>query len=96
MYFVVADTNSGEYEAVDNTQNLQAVQGAGVQAAQTVAKLGANVVITGHCGPKAFQVLNNAGIKVYTGAEGTVQWALDEWKAGKYREADEADVESHW
>ncbi len=94
--FILVDTDTGDFLVVDNTQNLNAGQGAGIQAAQSVAKLKAEAVLTGHCGPKAFRVLNEAGIKIYVGAEGTVQAAVDKLKAGEYTAAGNPDVEGHW
>jgi predicted Fe-Mo cluster-binding NifX family protein len=81
---------------VDNTQNLNAAQGAGVQAAQKVAELHVDAVITGHCGPKAFRVLDAAGIKVYLGVDGTVKDAVEMFKTGKFLEAKSPDVKGHW
>ena len=95
-YFVVVDTESGEELALDNTQNVDAMQGAGVQAAQRVAGLEPAYVITGHCGPKAFAVLRAAGIPVILGAEGTVRVAVERLKRGELEPAGEADVEGHW
>ena len=40
-YFALVDTDTGECSFHDNTQNLNAPQGAGIQAAQAVANLGA-------------------------------------------------------
>ena len=95
-YFVVVDTETGQFSCVDNAQNLNAAQGAGVQAAQSVANLQAGAIVTGHCGPKAFSVLNAAGIAVYLGADGTVGEAVEKFKAGEYQKANNPDVESHW
>ena len=95
-YFIIADTESGGFEAVDNAQNLNAPQGAGIQAAQNVSAKGAEVLITGHCGPNAFRTLSAAGIKVVVGAEGTVSEALEKFKAGELKESEGADVEGHW
>jgi len=96
-YFVVYDTVSKETEAVENIQNLNAVQGAGIQAATTVAKTGAEAVISGHCGPKAFRVLQAAGIKVYlSGGALTGTEALRRFEAGDLKPIDTADVEGHW
>jgi predicted Fe-Mo cluster-binding NifX family protein len=94
--FLVYDLETDACEVVDNLQNLQAAQGAGVQAASTVARLGAAAVVTGHCGPKAFRVLSSAGIKVYTCAAPTVGAALALYREGKLLEAQAADVEGHW
>jgi predicted Fe-Mo cluster-binding NifX family protein len=95
-FFIVMDTESENVEVADNAQNLNAAQGAGIQAGQNVAALGVQAVITGHVGPKAFSVLNSAGIKIYTGATGTVKEALEKLKAGELSSADDADVEGHW
>ena len=95
-FFILADTETGAFEAHDNAQNLNAAQGAGIQAAETVSRLGAEVVITGHCGPKAFRTLHAAGIKVVVGAESTVAEALEQFKSGALVPMDAADVEGHW
>ena len=95
-WLIVADTETGEYRAVSNEQNLNAVQGAGIQAAENAGRQGVEAVITGHCGPKAFRTLNAAGIKVFTGARGTVAEALESFKSGSLKESDDADVEGHW
>ena len=95
-YFVIVDSDTGEHEAHDNAQNLNAPQGAGIQAAQTVARLGAEVVLTGHVGPKAFATLTAANIAIFTGAVGTVREAVDQYRDGKLQSADAADVPGHW
>ena len=95
-YFLVVDTESEECEAVDNVQNLNAAQGAGIQAAETVVRYGVDAVLTGHCGQKAFRVLSAAGVKMYVRAAGTVKEAVERFKAGELAEAAAADVEGHW
>ncbi|BAF58763.1 MAG: NifB/NifX family molybdenum-iron cluster-binding protein [Pelotomaculum sp.] len=95
-WFVVADTEEGNWEAVSNEQNLSSAQGAGIQSAETVCRCGAEAVITGHVGPKAFKVLNAAGIKVYCCTGGTVAEALEKFKKGELKETLEANVEGHW
>jgi predicted Fe-Mo cluster-binding NifX family protein len=95
-YFIIVDTETGEFSALDNEQNLNAAQGAGVQAAQHVAGQGIEAVITGHCGPRAFQVLTAGGIKVFNGLDGTVAEAVEQFKAGKLTQAEGADVGGHW
>jgi predicted Fe-Mo cluster-binding NifX family protein len=94
--FIVYDTEHEEFQAVDNAQNFNLPQGAGIQAAETVFRLGAECLITGHCGPKAFKVLQAAGIRIFTGAQGTVAQTLEQFKAGRLRAAEAADVEGHW
>ena len=95
-YFLVVDTETGEVAAHDNAQNLNAMQGAGIQAAQNVSDLGVEAVITGNVGPKAFTTLQAANIKIYVGATGTVEEALEQFKAGQLQSADAANVEGRW
>ena len=94
--FIIVDTESGESAFCDNVQNLNAAQGAGIQAAQNVARHDVDCVITGHCGPKAFRTLSAAGIKVIVGVKGTVAEAVEMFKAGELSPAKTADVEGHW
>lgn len=63
-FFILADTETGKAVAHDNAQNLHAAQGAGIQSAETVARLGAAAVITGSVGPKAYRALREAGIQI--------------------------------
>jgi len=95
-YIAVYDTETEEYMFKSNKQNLNAAQGAGIQAAQNIIETGAEVLITGHCGPKAFHVLHYGKIKVFTGASDTVKHAIEDYRTGKLKEADSADVEGHW
>jgi predicted Fe-Mo cluster-binding NifX family protein len=95
-HFVLVNTETGEASSHDNAQNLNAPQGAGIQAAQAVARLGAEAVLTGHVGPKAFTTLQAANIVVYTGVSGTVKEAIEHFKSGRLTPAAKADVEGHW
>lgn len=95
-YFIIFNTKAPDASAIENTQNLNAAQGAGIQSAQNVAAAGAECLITGHCGPKAFKVLQAAGIKVYLADAATVKEAMRLFTIGKLKESDSADVEGHW
>ena len=95
-YFIIFDTDADKFTVKNNSQNLNAAQGAGIQAAQNVIDTGVKAVITGHCGPKAFQVLSAGNIKIATGAKGTVQDAINDFKNDKLEIADSADVQGHW
>ena len=94
--FLVYDLDAETFEVVDNQQSLNAAQGAGIQSAETVARLGVKVLVTGHCGPKAFRVLLAAGIKIFNTDAPTVTEALDRYRSGRLTEATAADVEGHW
>jgi len=82
QYLLIVDTESMEFEAVENPA-MSAPGGAGIQAAQAVAETGAEAVITGDCGPNAFQVLSSAGIPVFVGASGRVRDVVEAYKEGK-------------
>ena len=94
--FLVYDLDNEKFEIIDNQQNLNAVQGAGIQSAETVVRSGAKILLSGHCGPKAFRVLAAAGIKVYSSDALTVAAALEKFKAGELKESAGADVQGHW
>jgi len=95
-WFVVIETETGNFEATDNRKNFDAAQGAGIQAGRNAAELGVEAVVTGNVGPKAFATLKAAGIDVYIGAEGTVWETLDKFMAGTLEQAETANVEPHW
>jgi predicted Fe-Mo cluster-binding NifX family protein len=94
--FLICDLQSDSYEVIDNQQNQNSAQGAGIQAAETIIRRGAKVLVTGHCGPKAFRVLQAAGIKVYHSDDSTVALALEKFKNSELRELSAANVEGHW
>ena len=94
--FLLYDLESAAFDIISNQQNLNAAQGAGIQAAQTIAKAGAQALITGHCGPKAFRVLEAASIKVFNTDAPTVAEALARYRSGELTEAQSANVEGHW
>lgn len=95
-YFVVVDTETNETSAVDNNMNLNAAQGAGIQAGKKVIDLGAQAVITGHVGPKAFATLQAGGINIFTGAAGTIADAIDQFRNDNLNLVKSATVEGHW
>ena len=94
--FLVYDTGSKESLYIDNKQNLEAAQGAGIQSAKTVIDAGADAVITGNVGPKAFTTLNAAGVKIYLSKDGTVGTVLDRFDKGELELTSAANVEGHW
>lgn len=94
--FLVLNLENGEFEIIDNQQNLNAAQGAGIQSAETVVRSGAKALVSGHCGPNAFRVLSSAGVKIFNSDAATVAEALEQFKQGKLKEAGGADVQGHW
>lgn len=94
-YFLVIDTDTPAISAIQNSVNLNAPQGAGIQAGKTIAELGVRSLITGHVGPKAFATLQAGNVEVYTGATGTVADAVEQFKKNELKHALAADVEGH-
>jgi predicted Fe-Mo cluster-binding NifX family protein len=95
-YILIVDTDTLEFEVMDNKENVNAFKGAGIQTASMVNDKGAKVLLTGYCGPKAFQVLNAAKINVADNVEGTVRDAVKTFIEGKLSFADKANAEGQW
>ena len=94
-YFTIVDPETLQFEAIQNTAS-GATGGAGIQAAQTIASRGVEVLITGNVGPNAFQALSAAGIKIVTGAFGTVREIVEKYKRGELRETGAPTVGGHF
>jgi predicted DNA-binding protein (UPF0251 family)/predicted Fe-Mo cluster-binding NifX family protein len=87
--FVVVDLETMKTEYIDNGSSQVMAQGAGIQAAETVARAGVNALLAGFVGPKAFQALSAAGIQVGQGLENmTVRQALEKFTSGQVTMAD--------
>lgn len=87
--FVVVDPETMESTYLDNGSSQAMSHGAGIQAAEVVARAGAKVVLTGFVGPKAFQALQAAGVKVGQKLDGlTVRQAVERFKQGQVEMAD--------
>jgi len=95
QYFLIVDTDTMDFESISN-ESAMASGGAGIQAAQTIAKAGVGAMVTGNMGPNAFQTLSAAGIKVFTGATGTINEAVDKYKRGELQETNAPSVSSHF
>lgn len=88
-FYTVIDVDDSRLKLVNVVQNtsVDAFRGAGIQAAQTVANLGANAIIAGNLGPNALASLNQIGVKVFAGLLGTtVKVAVQEYLKGKLTE----------
>jgi predicted Fe-Mo cluster-binding NifX family protein len=94
-WFVLYDSETGEWEQLENEQVLNLEQGAGIQAARHIIDRKVEVVLTGHCGPNAFRTLTKAGVQVVLGAAGTVEEAVARFQTGGLRPAAAPDVEGH-
>jgi len=95
-YFLIFDTSDESLEVVNNGQNVNTAQGAGIQAAESIATKNVDIVVTGNFGPRAFQALNAAGIKMALLTSGTVSEAIELARNNKLELSNEANVEGHW
>ncbi len=95
--FLLCHTENEEIEYLPNQQNLNASQGAGIQAAQNVVGAKVQGVATGFCGPKAFQVLSAAGVQVFQDCKGTVREVLQDLREGKLTSSQTSNKsQGHW
>jgi predicted Fe-Mo cluster-binding NifX family protein len=94
-YFVIVDSENMQFEVIQNMAS-GATGGAGIQAAQTIAGKGVKVLITGNVGPNAFQALSAAGIKIVTGASGTVREVVERYKRGELSDTGAPTVKGHF
>ena len=92
--FVLVETDDMSYEAVDNTGSAMA-GGAGIRAAELLARKGVRLVLTGNCGPNAHQTLKAAGIDVVLGCGGSVAETIERYKLGRLQVAPAPNVASH-
>jgi predicted Fe-Mo cluster-binding NifX family protein len=70
--FLIVDSDSGVVAVVPNP-GAGLAGGAGVKAAETLAGLGIDTLITGSLGPNAGPLLHAAGIAVVTGRSGRIR-----------------------
>ena len=94
-YFIIVDPETKKFEAVDNSSAM-ASGGAGISAAQMIAGKGVGAVLTGNCGPNAYQTLSAAGIQVITGVSGKVKDAAEQYKLGTFATAQQPNVPGHF
>ena len=95
-YILIIDTESLAVEPLDNSENVNAFKGAGIQAATMVADKGAEVLLTGYCGPNAFKTVQAAGMKVVNDISGTVRQVVETFLKGDVTYSEDANVDGHW
>jgi predicted DNA-binding protein (UPF0251 family)/predicted Fe-Mo cluster-binding NifX family protein len=93
---IIYDPATKDHSVVDNTINMNAPQGAGIQSAEHIVKQGAHIVISGHLGPNAFRVLQTADVAVYTASNMTVSEALKAFEEERLIKLAGPDVSGHW
>jgi len=94
-YFLVIDTDTKQFEAIENP-NIALGGGTGIQSAQLMSEKGVTAVLTGNCGPNAFNVFGQAGIQVIVGISGQVRDAVEQFNTGDLSSASGPNVASHF
>lgn len=95
-FILIVDSETFDYEVLDNSENVNAFKGAGIQAASMISNKKSEILLTGFCGPNAFKALNAAKIGVANNADGSVKDAVTAFLEGKMPLSDKANVEGHW
>jgi predicted Fe-Mo cluster-binding NifX family protein len=95
QYFIISDPETVDFQAADNSSAM-AGGGAGISAGQAIADKGVQAVLTGNCGPNAYQVLSSAGIEIITGISGKVKDAIESYRSGKLKASAQANVPDHF
>ncbi|MCQ1536163.1 dinitrogenase iron-molybdenum cofactor biosynthesis protein [Methanosarcina sp. KYL-1] len=85
-YFIIIDPETMEFEVLENPG--VSVLGKGIQVAQAMVSKGIDVLLTGKIGPDAFRILSEEGVSIVTGASGSIQAAVEQFKKGELRPAD--------
>ena len=94
-YFLVVDPETLEYETIENN-SASSASGAGISTAQMVVNKDITTIITGNCGPNAYKVLADAGVKVITGVEGKIAKAIENYNSGNYLTTEKPSVGEHF
>jgi predicted Fe-Mo cluster-binding NifX family protein len=94
--FLIVNPETMECEYLDNGISQAMARGAGIQAAEIVANSGAKVVLTGYVGPKAFQALQAAGIKIVQNLMNlTARAAVERYTSGEIELATQPNTRGH-
>ncbi len=95
-YFILVEVEDKKIKGHKSIENTSANQmgGAGMTAAQAVADMKADAIITVNMGPRAFIVFRQLGMEIYHGT-GTVKSVVEDFIAGKLKKIDESTGPGH-
>jgi predicted Fe-Mo cluster-binding NifX family protein len=82
-YFLLADTGNMVFDAIENENAGDPPDIGEVNAARLLIDAGVRAVLTGNCGYEARRMFANAGVKLFEGVPGTVEEAVEQFKAGR-------------
>ncbi|MFC2007027.1 NifB/NifX family molybdenum-iron cluster-binding protein [Chloroflexota bacterium] len=95
QYFIIVDPETMQFESIENSSAM-ASGGAGISTAQMIIGRGIEAVLTGNCGPNAYQVLSPAGVEVIVGVSGKVRNAVQSYKSGDLKGSTQPNVPDHF
>jgi predicted Fe-Mo cluster-binding NifX family protein len=81
-FFIIFEGDPQNHRVMENLIK-KAGSESGIKVAEELAAQKVDIVITGTIGPRAFQQLQDAGVKVHAGCEGKVADALERCLKGK-------------
>lgn len=88
-YFTLIELEGDEIKDISAIESISRHKGGSKTPAEIIIDSGANVLICGGLGSKAISMLQDKGIKVFSGASGEVKDVIKEWKLGMLSIADE-------
>jgi predicted Fe-Mo cluster-binding NifX family protein len=83
-FYLIVDTTTNSHKTLENTVRDRPDE-IGAMVGQIVADKGIDIVITADIGPKAFEIFNRYGIKIYR-ANGKIDDVISEFSKGKLSE----------
>jgi len=89
--FLLVETETMAFTVVENASGQG---GAGIAAGKVVIDAGAQIVMTGNCGPNAERTLRAGNVRLFTDVSGTIGEAIERFKNGSLVEASGPNVQS--
>lgn len=93
-YFLIYDTENEQLNVLEN-KGQTASGGAGIKAAQQLIDEKVDLIITGHLGPNAYELIDKAGIKAYKCNRMLISSAIQKLKNNELSEINEAGPAHH-
>ena len=87
--FIVSDTDPSDVEVLDNTAEHF---GGMAKTPEIIRDAGVDVILVSGIGPRAIQMFEQMGIRVFVGATGTAGDALEAFRSGALQEATDKDA----
>ncbi len=88
-YFVFAEVENGIIKSYESKKCTGRHEGGTMTPAEIIAESGVDILICGGLGSKAISILTQKGITIFSGASGTVEDVIKQWKSGKLSSANE-------